>query len=101
MFSVSAVGALADDGLRDDLERVLAALVRKELIRREQTDELLYAFRHELIRAAAYDSLPLQQRAELHDRLADELGESGADAEALVSYHRDRARSYREALGTT
>ena len=100
VFSVTAVAALADDALRDDLDDVLTALLRKELIRREQDDQLLYAFRHELIRAAAYDSLPLQRREELHDRLADELSESGADSDALVSYHRDRARSYREALGT-
>jgi DNA-binding SARP family transcriptional activator len=100
VFSATAVAALADDALRDDLDRVLAALLRKELIRREQTDQPLYAFRHELIRAAAYDSLPLQRRAELHDRLADELGESGAESDVLVSYHRDRAHSYREALGT-
>jgi predicted ATPase len=99
VFSVGAVAALTDDGRRDDLDRVLAALLRKELIRREQGDDPLYAFRHELIRAAAYESLPLQRRAELHDRLAAELGESGADSDALVSYHRERARSYRESLG--
>jgi predicted ATPase len=100
VFSVTAVAALADAALRDDLDGVLAALVRKELIRREQSDEVRYAFRHELIRAAVYDSLPLQRRAELHDRLADDVRESGAGSDAVVRYHRDRARSYREALGT-
>jgi len=100
VFSVTAVAALADATLRDDLDGVLAALVRKELIRREQSDEVRYAFRHELIRAAVYDSLPLQRRAELHDRLADDVRESGAGSDAVVRYHRDRARSYREALGT-
>ena len=83
-----------------DLETVLAALVRKELVRRQPADEVRYAFRHQLIRDAAYDSMPLQTRAELHDRLAEQLERSDTESPELAEYHRGRARRYRDALGS-
>jgi len=99
-FSRATVAVLAQDELGTDLDPVLAALVRKELVRgRPSEDDVLYAFRHQLIRDSAYDSIPLPRRAELHDRVADDLAGSSPESEELVSYHRDRSRHYREALG--
>ena len=96
-FSQSILGELTSVSI--DLDAVLAALVRKELVRREPADDVRYAFRHQLIRDAAYESMPLQTRAELHARLAEQLARSGAGSDELVLYHRGRARRYREALG--
>jgi DNA-binding SARP family transcriptional activator len=100
VFSRAMVAVLAGGELGKELDVVLAALVRKELVRRQPADDVVYAFRHQLIRDAAYDSLPLMRRVELHDRLAEELGESSTESAELVIYHRERARRYRETLGT-
>jgi DNA-binding SARP family transcriptional activator len=100
VFSPSTIAVLSADALPGDVDSLLAALVRKELVRRQASDGIRYAFRHQVIRDAAYDSMPLPLRAELHDRLADEVARSGRDGDELASYHRDRARAYRAALGT-
>jgi len=99
-FSPSTLALLSTDALPADVDSLLAVLVRKELVRREPSPEIRYAFRHQLIRDAAYESMPLPVRADLHEQLADELARSGPEGGELASYHRDRARAYREALGT-
>jgi predicted ATPase len=97
-FGRSTVRELADDELRSEVDGHLAALVRKELVRpRPPTDEQ-YAFRHQLVRAAAYDSMPLPARAELHGRIADQLERVAGD-DGLVAYHRDLAARSRVTLG--
>ena len=100
VFSPSTLVLLSPDAPTGDVDALLAALVRKEFVRRQPSDDVLYAFRHQLIRDAAYESLPLPVRAELHERLADELARQGGEGEKLADYHRDRVRRYREALGT-
>jgi len=99
VFSPSTLVLLSPDAPTGDVDALLAALVRKEFVRRQPSDDVLYAFRHQLIRDAAYESLPLPVRAELHERLADELAGQGGEGEKLADYHRDRVRRYREALG--
>ena len=70
----------------------LAALVRKELVRPRPDEPGGFAFRHQLIRDAAYASIPMSVRATLHERLARRPGE---DAE----YHLAQAERYRAELG--
>jgi predicted ATPase/class 3 adenylate cyclase len=52
-----------------------------------------YAFRHQLIRDVAYNSLPRRQRATLHERAADALGqrEGFAERPELIAYHLQHA----------
>ena len=82
----------------------LTALVRKELIRPEGPQfvgEDAFRFRHLLIRDAAYDSLPKEARAELHERLADWLEERRselAEIDELVGHHLEQAYAYRVQL---
>ena len=77
--------ALVPESVLRHLGAVLAALVRKDLIRADPEEEA-YRFRHELIRDAAYEALPKTARAELHERLADRL-----EADAVVGYHLEQA----------
>ena len=51
---------------------LLMALARKELLRPPDSDRT-FAFRHALIREAAYAALPKQVRADLHERYFDWL----------------------------
>ena len=53
----------------------LLALVRTDLIRPAGAGEGTFRFRHQLIRDAAYDGIPKDTRAVLHERFADWLEE--------------------------
>jgi tetratricopeptide (TPR) repeat protein len=70
---------------------LLAALVRKELIRPHGAIEDAFRFRHMLIRDAAYERVPKELRADLHERFAGWLDGRVEDFDALVGYHFERA----------
>jgi class 3 adenylate cyclase len=106
----SVVGAEFQRGevaalLSDDLPQVSAgvlALVRKDLIRPAAAEDQL-RFPHDLIRDAAYDSLPKAVRAELHERFArvvDERRDRHLEVEEILGYHLEQAHRYRSELGT-
>jgi DNA-binding SARP family transcriptional activator len=95
VFDAGVVADLAAG--RPDVEATLTALVRRELIR-PVPEERQFRFRHQVIRDAAYSSLPLQARAELHERLASRL-DRGPEVEEIVGYHLEQARRCRETLG--
>ena len=71
-FSSGAVSALAGEGdAGAELESALAALCRKQLIRRAEpgaADD--FGFSHILVRDTAYDRLLKRTRARLHERFA-------------------------------
>jgi class 3 adenylate cyclase/tetratricopeptide (TPR) repeat protein len=83
----------------------LAALVRKDLIRPAlglDPEEEAYAFRHGLIRDAAYDGLPKARRADLHAQVAGSLPERWpnlVELDELVGYHLEQAHFLRSELG--
>ena len=82
----------------------LAGLVRKELIRPERAtfvDDDAYRFRHLLIRDAAYDALPKETRADLHERFARWLEHRGGlvELDEIVGYHLEQAALNRHDLG--
>jgi predicted ATPase len=94
VFARDDVAALAE-GL--DVDACLSSLVRKELVRPVPGDPTRFSFRHDLVREAAYASLPMRARAELHDRLADRFhAEPGSTV--LAGNHRERAKGYRQRL---
>ncbi len=57
-----------------------------------------YRFRHQLIREAAYGTVPKETRADLHERLADWLERAGV-YEEVVANHLEQAYRYRVELG--
>jgi class 3 adenylate cyclase/tetratricopeptide (TPR) repeat protein len=102
VFHRGAIEALLDDPVRERAGESLGALLRKELIRQERTayaGEDAFRFRHVLIRNAAYDGLPKQIRAELHERFADWLvvatGERSTEVEEVLGYHFEQAFRHR------
>ena len=102
VFHRGAIEALLDQPARDQALESLGALLRKELIRQERTayaGDDAFRFRHVLIRNAAYDALPKQVRAELHERFADWLvvaaGERSTEVEEVLGYHFEQAFRHR------
>ena len=83
----------------------LASLVRKDLIRPDKAQiptEDAFRFRHILIRDAAYGALTKATRAELHERFAGWLEQSGqelVELDEIVGYHLEQAYRYRAELG--
>jgi tetratricopeptide (TPR) repeat protein len=84
----------------------LQALVRKELVRPDRAafpGEDAFRFRHLLIRDAAYEAMPKELRAALHERFAGWLegtvGERVVEFEEVLGYHFEQAHRYRLELG--
>jgi tetratricopeptide (TPR) repeat protein len=106
-FDPAAVSALSPAEQRPAVPASLAALARKELLRTVGSGapgEDGFQFRHLLIRDAAYEAIPKQVRADLHERLAGWLDATGAGDRAgehgeIIGYHLEQAYRYRAALG--
>jgi tetratricopeptide (TPR) repeat protein len=90
------------DGARDAVDIDLKALVRKDLIRHVGASEDTFRFRHQLIRDGAYEGMPKELRADLHERFANGL-EAGSStvpvADELLGHHLERAVLLRRELG--
>ena len=105
-FSRSAVAQLATDDVSDSIDAHLQALIRRELIAPSASSfpgEQGLRFRHVLIREAAYDSVPKEVRAALHERVAAWL-EASSDGgtpeyEEIIGHHLEQAYRYRADLG--
>jgi tetratricopeptide (TPR) repeat protein len=105
-FWRGAVVELSPEPARRTVPANLMALVRKELIRPGRSTfagEDAFRFRHLLIRDAAYESMPKEARAELHEQFAGWLGrvagERVAEYEEILAYHLEEAVRYRSELG--
>jgi class 3 adenylate cyclase len=101
-FWTEAIAALFPAGESARVGEALEALVRKQLAARERvalTGASGFAFRHALIRDAAYDSLTKESRAELHERFATWMegrhGDRLAELEAMLGHHLERSYRYR------
>jgi predicted ATPase/class 3 adenylate cyclase len=108
VFSRRALAELVGERNLATLDETLAALERRELVRRDPRavggdDGLRFA--HGLIRDAAYRFLPKETRSELHERLATWLERAAAagqrlgEQEEVVGYHLEQAYRYRAELG--
>ncbi len=101
-----AIRELTPEAEREQVDQHLKALVRKELVRPDRSTlpgEDAFRFRHLLIRDAAYDAMPKELRAELHERFAAWLervaGERIAEQEEILGYHMEQAYRLRVELG--
>jgi len=106
VFYSGAVAELCPDRLRTTVPGHLMALVRKELIRPTSSDfagDDAFRFRHILIRDAAYDAMPKEMRAELHERFArwlqNVVGDRLAEYEEIIGHHYEQAYRYLGELG--
>ena len=107
VFYSGAIEALfGDDRPPPDLRELLIALVRRELVRPDRSTlpgQETYRFRHQLIRDTAYEGLPKDLRASLHERFAGWLERVAADRideqEEILAYHLEQAHRYRLELG--
>ena len=104
VFHRLPVAELASDRVRLGLDGHLAKLIRNELIRPEAATmpgDDAFRFRHLLIRDAAYDSLPKETRADLHERFALWIDEHVqlVEQDEIVGYHLEQAVLYRRELG--
>jgi class 3 adenylate cyclase/tetratricopeptide (TPR) repeat protein len=105
-FDRAAVLALTPEPARAAADAHLLALVRKELLRPAQAPlggRDGFQFRHQLVRDAAYDSLPKQARAELHERYAAWLAQAyaarGGEVGEMLGWHLERAYRFLTELG--
>jgi class 3 adenylate cyclase len=100
VFDWASVAALAPDPVRPRVGPLLLALTRRNLIRvaGRRVGEEAFAFRHQLLRDAAYRSVPKRERLVLHlrlaERLAEEPGEGAAGEDEVVGYHLGQAYRY-------
>jgi class 3 adenylate cyclase/tetratricopeptide (TPR) repeat protein len=106
VFHTGAVTTLSPDSVRPNVRSRLLALARKELIRPDRAEfagEDAFRFRHLLIRDAAYQAMPKEQRADLHERFAGWLTEAASDRlaeyEEILAHHLEQAYRYRTELG--
>ena len=100
-FHADAVGTIAPATLQPEVPHLLETLVRKRLVQPAgpgvagDTD---FAFRHQLIRDAAYGRLAKADRAHLHERfgtwLHGALG-AGPGVDEIAGYHLEQAWRYR------
>ena len=97
-FRRDAVLDLSPKEERGAVGPALQMLVRRELLRHSGDEG--FRFRHLLLQEVAYDSLPKQARAELHERFADWLERTTEDSEyeEIVGYHLEQAYTYRAEL---
>ncbi len=105
-FYAGAVRDLLPEHLRDDAPDLIRSLIRKELVRTDRSmvpGEEAFRFRHILIRDAAYQAIPKERRADLHEGFAAWIGRVGGERaeeqDEIVGYHLEQAFRYREALG--
>jgi class 3 adenylate cyclase/tetratricopeptide (TPR) repeat protein len=106
VFYAGAVQDLLPEHLRAEAPDLIRSLIRKELVRADRSmvpGEEAFRFRNILIRDAAYQAIPKERRAGLHEAFAAWIGHVGGDRaeelDEIVGYHLEQAFRYREALG--
>jgi class 3 adenylate cyclase/tetratricopeptide (TPR) repeat protein len=105
IFYVGAVRELCAGQDRAHVEGCLGSLIRKDLLRPEDStfaEEEAFAFRHILIRDAAYEAVLKSTRAALHERLAswlEDKADGAVELEEIIGFHLEHAYLLRAELG--
>jgi class 3 adenylate cyclase/DNA-binding SARP family transcriptional activator len=105
VFHLDALGEIGGSRAEADVNALLAGLVRKDLVRPHSSqlgDLQTFAFRHLLIRDAAYEGATKETRARLHQRLAGWLETNApelAELHEIIGWHLEQAVAYRGGLG--
>jgi len=87
----------------DDLVERLSKLKAVEIIDEvKSVPELAYLFHHALVQEAVYESILIERRKSIHERVADFLealyGDHAHEAASLLAFHYARAENYEKAL---
>ena len=103
-FYLGALRDLTPEPERGEVAGRVRQLLRRDLIRPDASDvpgEEAFRFHHVLLRDAAYQMLPKEIRAGLHQRFADWLEARPAvtDPDEFVGYHLEQAHVLRLELG--
>jgi class 3 adenylate cyclase/tetratricopeptide (TPR) repeat protein len=96
-FRLRAVLHLLPDDQTLSASAHLLALARKELVEPHAVHDDGFRFNHALIRDAAYEGMPKELRAELHEKHAAWLERAG-EADVFVGYHLEQAVALRREL---
>ncbi len=103
-FATADAELLAETESSAEVGALLTALTRRDLVRRVRSSlGHTWAFKHILVRDAAYEGLAKSVRAELHERFADGLAasdeaEGGGEHAGFVAHHLEQAARYRREL---
>jgi class 3 adenylate cyclase len=103
-FQITQAEVLVDPGSRPAPADLLAALAARDLVRTVGAGESgTWAFKHVLVRDAAYDGMAKSLRSELHERFADAIAhdaddDGGDDRVGFVAHHLEQAARYRRDL---
>jgi class 3 adenylate cyclase/tetratricopeptide (TPR) repeat protein len=96
-FSLEVLSELVD--APEMVEQTLTELQRRELVReKSRFPEPRFAFKHVLTQEAAYDSILLSNRRELHRMAADSLAKRHPEAAAEIARHLLEARQVGRAV---
>jgi DNA-binding SARP family transcriptional activator/class 3 adenylate cyclase len=101
-FHVGAVAELLGERDQAAVQPQLVSLVRQQLIRPERSDlpgQDVFRFAHVLIREAAYQGVPKQRRAELHEGLARWIEARPGARDEMVGHHLGEAYRHLTELG--
>jgi class 3 adenylate cyclase len=98
-FSLDAVLQLIPPSERERAQARVFELVRRGLVRPDVAlAEDGFRFRHALIREAVYEAMPKAVRADLHETVAAQLDDVGAEP-AVVGFHLEHTCLLRRELG--
>jgi tetratricopeptide (TPR) repeat protein len=89
-FHAGAVAELLEERDQAAIAPYLVSLVQQQLIRADRSylpGQDAFRFAHVLIREAAYQGVPKQRRAELHERMARWLEQWPGPQDETVGYH--------------
>jgi DNA-binding SARP family transcriptional activator/predicted ATPase len=101
-FHRGDLAALIDDVGRRDMNRHLAELLHRQFLRtgRPEIDGAdSFRFAHVLIREAAYDAMPKQLRAQLHEAIANLLKLKENSQAEVIGFHLERSYRFCAELG--
>jgi DNA-binding SARP family transcriptional activator/class 3 adenylate cyclase len=103
-FHVGVLGELLGERDRPQTATHLVSLVQQQLIRSDRSDlpgQDAFRFTHALIREAAYNGLPKQRRAEVHERVARWLERRPGAQDETIGFHLGEAHRLLGELGPT
>jgi DNA-binding SARP family transcriptional activator/predicted ATPase len=103
-FHVGVLGELLGERDRPQTATHLVSLVQQQLIRSDRSDlpgQDAFRFAHALIREAAYNGLPKQRRAEVHERVARWLERRPGARDETIGFHLGEAHRLLTELGLT
>jgi class 3 adenylate cyclase len=101
-FATADARLLAEPESGPDVDGLLRGLATRDLVRPVRPGHGdMWAFKHVLVRDAAYDGMAKSSRSELHERFADAVAagdEAGDEKGGFVAHHLEQAAHYRRQL---